>query len=114
MSGEHVKLNEDEVEGHEPKDMRKHLTMKYNMKDLRKFTDFEMWIMESLEDLIPDDKKRPVIECTKFKSLSTSKISSKLHKQLASGIKDKETRAEFIDEFLLRFNKLPKAILDSL
>jgi len=110
---DHVKLNEEQVKGHDNSRMKKHLTMKYNMKELRMFTDLEMWIGESLEELIPDDRKRPTLEVTSLAQKSEKDMIKFLRKELKS-LKPEEERDIFIEDLLRRFKKLPAGILEEM
>mmetsp|Transcript_4605 Transcript_4605/g.14599 ORF Transcript_4605/g.14599 Transcript_4605/m.14599 type:complete len:115 (+) Transcript_4605:945-1289(+) len=109
---EHVKLKDDDVEGHTDT-VRKHLTMRYNIKELRKLAEFESWIIESLEELIPDDDRRPVIELATVAKTSEAKMVKQLQKLLGSRVAEAD-RQHFIDEFVYRFNKLPRALIENL
>lgn len=109
-----VHTKEEDMEGHEPASVKKHLTMKYNMKELRKFTEFELWATENLEDLIPDESKRPIIEATELAGFSDDKKIKALQKMLKPGLRDEEKRDGFIEEYLERFQTLPLHLLEDL
>ncbi|GBG34134.1 Hypothetical Protein FCC1311_103582 [Hondaea fermentalgiana] len=110
----HVQAREEDYEGHEDEQMEKHLTMKYNMRELRLFTEFETWVSEFLEEQVPDDSERPVIEAAKMVRLSEEKRAKALQKILQPHIPDEEVLDSFIEEYMDRFNDLPDDVLEIL
>mmetsp|Transcript_14909 Transcript_14909/g.28945 ORF Transcript_14909/g.28945 Transcript_14909/m.28945 type:complete len:115 (+) Transcript_14909:382-726(+) len=110
----HVKTKEEDLEGHEDEQVEKHLTMRYNMRELRLFNEFEVWVNDWLEEHIPDETDRPVIEAGRMARLSEEKRIKSLKKVLDPYISDPMVRDEFIEEYLARFKELPLEVLDAL
>jgi hypothetical protein len=106
--GDHVKIKEKDAEGHEKDGVKKHLTMKYDLKVLRQFNAFEDWINDSLEELAGDGEA-PTIEPTSFCGMSEDKVRKHLKKTLAAVAA--ADRDAFIDEFCSRLLSLPPDLL---
>jgi len=113
-SDKHVHTRPSEVAGHEEEGVKKHLTMKYNMKDLRKFTEFEMWVAEWIEEQIADERKRPLVEAQALANLDDGGKRNKLHEMLGNLVSDQSVLDGFIDEYIAKYKKLPKAVLKDL
>jgi hypothetical protein len=105
---EHVKIKEKDVQGHDDAGMKKHLTMKYDLKVLRQFNAFEEWVNESLEELVPE--KTPTVEPTSFCGMSEDKVRKHLKKTLVQV--SAADRDSFIDEFCSRLFGLPPHLLE--
>mmetsp|Transcript_12257 Transcript_12257/g.19922 ORF Transcript_12257/g.19922 Transcript_12257/m.19922 type:complete len:117 (-) Transcript_12257:65-415(-) len=103
---------ENGVEVNDGGSMKRHLTMKYDVKQLRLFTNFETWAQEALEELIPDDSTRPIVEATSLAKITEAQRIETLQKLLGPHIGDEKARDYFIEQYVEKYRALPPDLLN--
>lgn len=99
----HVQTQVDDIEEEDARLPTKHLTQKYDMKLLKKFTDFELWVQASLEELAGGETE---VETQQYISLSAKERAKKLKKLLAPLMTGKDCD-DFIEVYNEKISALP-------
>lgn len=94
----HVQLADDGH--HDATRVKKVLTTKYNMEQLKKITEFDSWVDEELEKLFAG-KTTPEIDFDEWDTSAPEKRKAYLEGKLA-GLGDTPARRKFIDEYSKR------------
>jgi hypothetical protein len=104
----HVQLADDGH--HTATKVKKVLTTKYNMEQLKKITEFDMWVDEELEKLCAG-KGLVEIDFEEWDSAEASKRKAYLEGKLAA-LGDTPARRKFVDEYSKRASGLQSIIHD--
>ena len=96
----HVQISDEDSKSHDGTKVKKVLTSKYNMEQLKKITEFDSWVDDELERLCPKGKAVE-LDFEEWDSCAPDKRTALLEEKLAV-VADKTALKKFIAEYSKR------------